>query len=114
MFPIVRSFGKYLQDGLSTPSKKIDLKLTKRTSLLLKDLGDFALESLSSIVRLVHSHEEFGYVLFIIHNSKRSEKIFLNLCEGLMSRVTNRADVQLAGFLVPASELDSNIISDLS
>ena len=90
------------------------MKLTNRISLLLKDLGDFTPDSLSSIVRLVRSHEEFGSVLFRIRNSNRSAKIFLNLCEGLMLAGTNKADIQLAGLLVLASELDSDMSSDHS
>ena len=88
------------------------MRLNNRINLLLEDLGKFSPDTLSSIVHLVRSHEEFGSILFMIRNSDRSAKSFLKICDGLISSGTAKDDVQLSGLLVLVTELGSDMSSE--
>jgi hypothetical protein len=80
---------------------------------LIFDLESFEPETLSSIVFFVQSHSDYSKIAMLVRNSRRSAKVLLNECLGLIAENSPISDVQLAGLLVIVAVADNDLYSEL-
>jgi hypothetical protein len=86
------------------------MKIERYLNNLLFDISNFTPDTLSSIVSVVREHEDYGTIIMLSRNSKRSTNCVINKCFELMSGNDSLIDVRLAGLLVIMA--DSKIDQD--
>ena len=86
------------------------MKIERYLNNLLFDISNFTPDTLSSIVSVVREHADYGTIIMLARNSKRSANCVINKCFELRSENDSLIDVRLAGLLVIMA--DSKIDQD--
>lgn len=89
------------------------MKISIRLDNLLDDLEDFEPATLTDIVRFVRVHEDLRAITMLIQNSKKSSTYFTQQCDCLIEEENSISDVQLAGLLVVAAEIEGEMYDEL-
>jgi hypothetical protein len=87
------------------------MKIERYLNNLLFDISNFTPDTLTSIVSVVRDHADYGTIIMLSRNSKRSANCVINKCFELVSVNDSLMDVRMAGLLVIVA--DSNINQDL-
>jgi hypothetical protein len=86
------------------------MKIERYLNNFLFDISNFIPDTLSSIVSVVREHADYGAIIMLSRNSKRSANCVINKCFELRSENDPLIDVRLAGLLVIVA--DSKIDQD--
>jgi hypothetical protein len=89
------------------------MKISIYLDNLLEDLEGYEVVTISEILPYIRQHSYYGAITMLIRNSERSAKYFLNQCLALLEECDPIADIQLAGLLVIAIDVDSDVYADM-